>query len=159
MGFNITFKDVELVKSLDIYNTCVPSSINSISIVVNELINNLQNGYGDINDNTLFELKVILNEVLINAVRHGNMEDEKKIVKVNACVSGQDVMFITVEDEGGGYDFRDTCSCNKPFCSIFDPLETSESGRGIMIVRSLSDKVKVNAKGNKIVIAKSIARV
>lgn len=146
------------MKSRGIYSTCVPSSINSIAIIVNELIHNLQNNYGNINDGTLFELKVILNEVLINAVRHGNREDERKIVKVDAGISGHDVMFIIVEDEGGGYDFTDTCSCSKPFCDMTDPLEVSESGRGIMIVRSLCDNVKVNARGNKIVIAKSIAR-
>ena len=154
----MTFKDVELLKSRGIYSTCVPSSINSIAIIVNELIHSLQNCYGNINDCTLFELKVILNEVLINAVRHGNREDERKIVKVDAGISGQGVMFIIVEDEGSGYDFRDTCSCSKPFCDMTDPLKASESGRGIMIVRSLCDNVKVNARGNKIVIAKSIVR-
>jgi len=34
----------------------------------------------------------------------------------------------------------------------------SESGRGIMIVKSLCDKVKVNRKGNKIIILKSIEK-
>ena len=69
------------MKSLDIYSTCVPSSINSIGNVVDELITNLQNSYGGVNDCTLFELRVILNEVLINAVRHGNGEDEKQNCK------------------------------------------------------------------------------
>lgn len=155
----LTFKDVELVKSLDIYSTCVPSSINSIGFVVNELINSLQNGYGDVNDCTLFELKVILNEVLINAVKHGNRDDENKIVKVDAGVSEQGLMFIIVEDEGRGYNFNDICDFRKPCCEMTDPLDINESGRGIMIVRSLCDNVKVNSKGNKIIIAKSIARV
>lgn len=146
------------MKSLDIYSTSVPSSINSIGIVVNELINSLQNSFGDVSDCTLFELKVILNEVLINAVRHGNREDVKKLVKVDASVSRQGVMLIIVEDEGGGYDFDNACSCRKPFCDVANPLEMSENGRGIMIIRSLCDNVKVNAKGNKIVIAKRIVR-
>lgn len=147
------------MKRLDIYSTCVPSTINNVGIVVKDLIHSLQNCYGDVNDCTLFELKVILNEILINAVRHGNREDEKKFVKVNAGVSGHDIMFIIVEDEGGGYDFSDACRCRKPCCETADPLEMSENGRGIMIIRSLCDNVKVNAKGNKIVIAKSIVRV
>jgi serine/threonine-protein kinase RsbW len=149
---------VELLKSRGIYSTCVPSSINSIAIIVNELIQSLQSSYGSVNECTLFELRVILNEVLVNAVRHGNREDERKIVKVDAGISGQGIMFIIVEDEGSGYDFKDTCSCSKPFCGMTDPLEVSESGRGIMIIRSLCDNVKVNARGNKIIIAKSIAK-
>ena len=146
------------MKSLDIYKTCVPSRMNCIGMVVNELIKCLQNSYEGVNDCTLFELKVILNEILINAVRHGNQEDEKKFVKVDAGVSGHGVMFIIVEDEGGGYDFVHTCNGSKPSCDVTDPLYMSESGRGIMIVRGLCDKVKVNERGNKIVIAKSILR-
>ena len=146
------------MKSQDIYSACVPSSVNSIGIVVDELINSLKNCYGAVNDCTLFELKVILNEVLINAVRHGNREDENKLVKVDAGVSGQGVICIVVEDEGGGYDFNNTCRCHKPFCEVTDPLEATENGRGIMIIRSLCDNVKVNAKGNKIIIFKSIIK-
>ncbi len=146
------------MKSLGIYSACVPSTIGSIGTVVDELINNLQDKYGAVSDGTLFELKVILNEMLINAVRHGNKEDEKKCVKVKSYVKGQDVIFIIVEDEGIGYDFYSTCNCRTPYCDEDNPLEVNESGRGIMIVKSLCDKVKVNSKGNKIVIAKSIIR-
>ena len=144
------------MKIQDIYSTCVPSSINCIGTVVEELIDNLKNSYGDVKECTLFELKVILNEVLVNAIRHGNKEDEKKHVKIEAGISGQGVMLIMVEDEGCGYDFVNTCNCRKPFCEGIDPLDISECGRGIMIVKSLCDSVKVNAKGNKIIIYKNI---
>lgn len=147
------------MKSLRIYNTCIPSSVNSIKIVVGELINSLQSGYGGLNDCTLFELKVILNEILINAVRHGNKDDEGKSVKVNAGVSEQGLMFIIVEDEGCGYDYINTCSCRKPCCEMTDPLNITENGRGIMIIRGLCDMVKVNSKGNKIIITKSITKI
>lgn len=147
------------MKSLGIYSTCIPSNVNSIRIVVSELINSLQRGYGGLSDSTLFELKVILNEILTNAVRHGNKDDEGKSVKVNAGVSEQGLMFIIVEDEGCGYDYIDTWGCRKPCCEMTDPLNITENGRGIMIIRGLCDRVKVNSKGNKIVITKSITRM
>lgn len=147
------------MKSRDFYSNCVPSRIENIGIVVNGLLHCLQDGYGDLNENTLFELKVVLNEVMINAVRHGNGEDESKSVKVDARVSQRGVISIVVEDEGCGYDFDDTCNLRKPCCERSEPLEMSEGGRGIMIVRSLCDTVKVNAKGNKIVIVKRIMKV
>ena len=147
------------MKSQRFYNTCIPSSVSSIGIVVNELINSLQIGYGGINECTLFELRVILNEILVNAVRHGNRDDEGKIVKIKAGISERGLMFIIVEDEGCGYDFSDTCNCRKPCCEVTDPLDINENGRGIMIIRSLCDKVKVNSRGNKIIVAKNIARI
>jgi serine/threonine-protein kinase RsbW len=144
------------VKSLDIYSTSVPSSINSIGKVVDEFITNLQKSCVDVADCILFELRVVLNEVLINAVRHGNGEDVSKVVKVDACISGQGTVLIIVEDEGGGYDFNYICNCRKPLQDIPDSLDIGESGRGIMIVRSLCDDVKVNARGNKIVLTKKL---
>jgi serine/threonine-protein kinase RsbW len=144
------------VKSLDIYSASVPSSINSIGKVVDDFITNLQKSCGGVSDCILFELRVILNEVLINAIRHGNGEDLCKVVKVDASISGQGTVFIIVEDEGCGYDFNYICNCRKPLQDIPDPSNIGENGRGIMIVRSLCDNVKVNARGNKIVLTKKI---
>lgn len=144
------------MKSLRIYNTCIPSSINSIGVVVSELTNSLLSGYGSISECMLFELKVILNEILVNAVQHGNKGDEDKWVKVNAGVSERGLMFVIVEDEGCGYDYVNTCSCRKPCCEMTEPLDMTENGRGIMIIKGLCDTVRVNSKGNKIVVTKSI---
>ena len=144
------------MESQDIYSTCVPSSITFIGTVVRELLDRLKSSYSDISECTLFELKVILNEVLVNAVKHGNKEDEKKQVKIEAGISRNGMMYIIVEDEGCGYDFAGACNCCKPFREGTDPLEISECGRGVMILKSLCDNVKVNARGNKIVLTKNI---
>jgi len=144
------------LKSLNIYKTSVQSSINSVDLVEKELISNLQSNYGKVNDCTLFELKVIINEILKNAIGHGNREESSKCVKVSACVSMKDVMVIVVEDEGCGYDYSETCRCRKPCDEMTCLFKMSECGRGIMLIRALCDTVKVNAKGNKIVVAKSI---
>jgi serine/threonine-protein kinase RsbW len=146
------------VKNQDVYSTCVPSRINSIGIVVDELLKSLQGIYGVIGDCTLFELRVILNEILVNAVIHGNNEDEDKHVRINAGLSGQ-VLFVSVEDEGAGYDFNNICAERKPCMDSADPLEVCECGRGLMIVKSLCNNVEVNAKGNRIVIEKSLSHV
>jgi len=144
------------LKSQDIYSTCVPSSINYIRTIVTEFLDNLENIYGQVDECILFELKVILNEVLVNAVKHGNKEDEKKQIKIKASISDEAVVNIVVEDEGNGYDYEAVCNCSKPFCEGEDPLEISECGRGIMIIKSLCDNVKVSEKGNQIILAKSL---
>lgn len=147
------------MKSLDIYNTSLPSSLSRIGKVVDEFITNLQKSCGTVDDCTIFELRVILNEVLINAIRHGNGEDVSKVVKVNASISEQGTVSIIVEDEGCGYDYNYICGCHKPLQGMTDPLDTGESGRGIMIVRSLCNNVEVNAKGNKIILTKKITSI
>ncbi len=144
------------MKSLGFYSNLVPSTINSIRIVVEELISSLQCKCGQLNESVLFELKVILNELLINAIRHGNMEDESKSVKINAGIGTHGKLYIVIEDEGCGYDYVHTCDRLKAFCEEPQPSDMTESGRGILILRSLCDKVKVNSKGNKIAILKGI---
>lgn len=140
----------------DFYSTRVPSRISCIGTVVDEFITSLQNSYGCIDDLILFELKVILNEVLLNAVRHGNGEDEQKLVIVKAGVNGTGNMVLVVEDEGTGYNYDDVCKCQKPYCGVEDPMKMSEHGRGISIIRGLSDKVEINERGNRIIISKNI---
>jgi len=144
------------VRSLGFYSSSVPSTINSIRIVVEELIGSLQRECGVLEESILFELKVILNELLINAIRHGNLEDESKGVKINAGIGAHGKLYIIIEDEGCGFDYVNICDQLKPFCEDTQTSDMAESGRGILILRGLCDKVKVNSKGNKIVVLKEI---
>lgn len=146
------------MKSLDIYSNLVPSNINCICMVVKDLICNLQSCLGRLDDATLFELKVVLNEVLVNAIKHGNKEDEEKKIAIRAYISRHDKLYIIIEDEGRGYDFAHACNEHKPVRDA-ESYEISESGRGIMIIKSLCDSIKVNAKGNRIVVMKRIGRI
>ena len=99
----------------------------------------------------MFEIKVILNELLQNAIRHGNKEDSSKEVKIRAGIDNSFVYFI-IEDEGKGFDIN----CNGQSESFMDICDLKENGRGILIVKNLCDRVKYNSKGNKIVVLKMI---
>lgn len=144
------------LKSLKVYSNLVPSNINNIGIIVDGLLNSLQNTCGQLNDTTLFDLKVILNELLINAIMHGNRESESKSVKINADITNENILYIIIEDEGCGYDYSKLCSEQaSPPCDTGHE-DVCECGRGLKIVKCLCDQVKVNSKGNKIVIEKRI---
>ena len=147
------------MKALDIYNNSIPSNINRISGIVSDVINNLQNNCLLLDECTLFELKVILNEVLINAIKHGNKEDESKFVKVNVGIVKNDLAYIIVEDEGNGYGYDCFCLNQKAINEESDTCSVMESGRGILIVNSLCDSIRVNTRGNKIVLLKTLKRI
>lgn len=107
----------------------------------------------------LFELKVILNELIINAVRHGNQEEGSKQVKVSAGITEDKCAFLIVEDQGEGHAHK--CM---PDTSLFtdidiDACNLKESGRGILIVSSLCDRVRYNHKGNKVIVYKKLCRL
>lgn len=142
-----------LIKTFD---GSIVSSINSVGIAVSDIIGNIKAKFGPLEECTQFELTVVLNELVLNAVRHGNKEDESKRVKISAGVTNNGFACLIVEDEGGGYDYDCLCS-SKAYCAETDDIcNVMESGRGILIVRNLCDQVKVNDKGNKIVVLKKL---
>jgi serine/threonine-protein kinase RsbW len=53
-------------------------------------------------------------------------------------------MNIMIEDEGNGFDF------NKITDPTSDENIKNESGRGIFIIKKLSNKIEYNEKGNRI---------
>ncbi len=137
-----------------IYKNRIPSILGEIEIVANDLITSLQKNCGLIDDETLFDLRVIINEVLINAILHGNKQDASKLVKIDAGLTDDGSAVFIIEDEGLGYDFNEICRKHKTY--ITNPADLAESGRGMTIVKGLCEKVKVNSKGNKVVIVKRI---
>ncbi len=78
-------------------------------------------------------LQIACSEALINAIVHGNKENEDK--KVYTDIEFDDiVMAVRIKDEGEGFDIN----------SLPDPTSNEnilkESGRGIFIIRSLVDE-------------------
>jgi serine/threonine-protein kinase RsbW len=92
-------------------------------------------------------LFVALDEAFVNAVKHGNKFDAKKLIRISADVSRHEARF-TIEDEGEGFDVN----------SIPDPLDPENlfktSGRGVMFIYNIMDEVKYNERGNRLTMVK-----
>lgn len=136
------------------YNESIPSSINRIEDVVEGVLDFVEKSGGVSEDSIKFDLKVILNELLLNAVRHGNKEDTAKFVKVTADIANDEVR-LTVQDEGGGFDFESLLNGQyDDFCC--DICDQRECGRGLRIVSGLSDGLSFGLGGTKAVAVKKL---
>lgn len=97
----------------------------------------------DIDTCNFNRILLCLSEAIINSIEHGNHNDRNKFVTIRVKYE-QDQMHIDVSDEGEGFDLME----------LQDPTEgdnlKKESGRGIHIIRSLSDDCSFSQKGNKI---------
>lgn len=144
------------LKLLKVYSKAIPSRIEIVSGIVSEIIQNVLESCKTIHDDILFELRVILHELIINAIIHGNKENKDKLVEINAGITNGKRLVLVVSDEGEGYDYNSYLKrCEKKmetFC--WDDME--EKGRGIQIVKGLCDNIEFNQKGNKIYIIKSL---
>ncbi len=75
--------------------------------------------------------RLSLDEILVNAILHGNRQDPEKKVTVRAFRSG-DRWGFEVADEGKGFDWKKTVGAGPP-------ADERESGRGLALVLSHAD--------------------
>ncbi|MGC1526254.1 MAG: anti-sigma regulatory factor [Phormidesmis sp.] len=100
------------------------------------------------------ELRLGLQEALVNAAKHGNQLDPQKIVSVRyAKVDGY--YWWIVSDQGEGFKEPPTCPCPPSIPSADYPF-ISECGRGLFILHQVFDQVRWSNNGKDICLAKQI---
>lgn len=117
------------------FETYIHSDIKDVKNTVEEILHNIKD---KISENYFFNTKLILNELIINGVLHGNHQDANKLIGINLSLN-KSCIIIEVTDEGTGIKYK------HKNCGDFDYCE---SGRGLMIVEGLSDEFAV--KGNRV---------
>lgn len=91
-----------------------------------------------------FEIELVLNEALTNAIKHGSAHDPSK--QVQCCVACDHArgMLIVVRDPGPGFD---PTSIPSP---VVGQNLFSTSGRGIYLINQLVDEVRFEKGGTEI---------
>lgn len=82
------------------------------------------------NEEHTFNIRLCLEEALVNAVVHGNQNRPECVVSINICEDG-DVCTISVKDQGGGFDLN---SVEMPDCS-------EPGGRGVCLIKAFMEDV------------------
>ena len=124
------------------YEGSVCSDLDKIKIFIQEVLNELKRILED--EDLIFDIRLILSELVINSVIHGNQYNTKKCVNLHLEIKNNTVR-IEVSDEGQGI--------NLDFTS-YDPEELKCCGRGLVIVNGLSDEVYIDK--NRVVAVKHI---
>ena len=84
----------------------------------------------NLDEDMIFKLRLILDELIVNSYKHGNSKDFDKIIEVIVLID-KDYCMIKVKDEGEGINYGK------------DRNLLSDHGRGIQIVNTLSDNLIV----------------
>ena len=102
-------------------------------------------------DETVFAIRISLEEAIVNAIRHGNRLDATKQVYVESHTAPGRCEII-VEDEGPGFDRH----------CIPDPTREENlcrpSGRGILLIESYMSDVRWERGGRRLWMLKERAR-
>jgi len=122
--------------------TCkIPSDLSQTCVPREEILQEMQkHGY---DEETVFAVKLALEEALANAIRHGNRKDPDKPVTVRYCVSAERAVII-VRDEGDGFSPDEVPDPTRP-----ERLSVP-SGRGVMLIRAYMDEVESRASGREV---------
>lgn len=101
------------------------------------------------NDSIKFDIRLCVEEALINAIVHGNRRDKAKSVRISYWLK-DGKLNIEVEDEGSGFDYQ----------HLSDPTVNDNimkgSGRGVYLIRSLMDEVEYSDTGKKVKMVKRL---
>lgn len=98
------------------------------------------------------ELRLGLQEALVNAAVHGNKLDPSKRVVIQFSSSSRLYSWV-ISDEGKG--FIPKCDCPiTPDDTL--PPEEAESGRGLCILYQIFDQVRWNRDGNQLRLCKYV---
>ncbi len=96
-----------------------------------------------VNPDTFGNILISLTEAVNNAIRHGNQCDERKTVKVH-LKKCKDRLFFRVSDEGCGFDHQ---NLPDPTCP---ELLDQPGGRGVFLMRALSDEIAFLDNGSTV---------
>ena len=125
----------------------IPSDIAYIRKASAEIENFLKSY--KIDDSTLFDVRLCVEEAVRNAIVHGNKYNKKLSVFVNYSFR-DGKLIIEVEDEGKGFNPK----------KVPDPTKgkylLKAGGRGVYLIQKLMDEVEYKDGGNKLSMVKFI---
>ena len=90
-------------------------------------------------------LDLVLQELLVNAIKHGNGNEVSNVVKCRIASLEGRAFEIVVEDEGRGFDYR-KLRMKLPE----DPRKVAR--RGYMLINALADRIEFNETGNRVTV-------
>jgi len=119
----------------------VPSEVGNI-IKVENFIESFSDIF-DLRPEFFGKISLPVIEAVNNAILSGNKLSPEKEVKLEAWKEGNR-FFVTVEDEGEGFDYM-----HIPDPTLPDNIE-KDAGRGLYVMKSLSDELLFENNGAKV---------
>lgn len=123
------------------YYGTVSSNIESVEVFIDRIVEGLHN---HLPCEMIFNIRLVLNELLLNSASHGNGYSKDKKVKLYLLINDK-MISLRVEDEGLGL-FK--------YCS--NDYRCNLGGRGLKIVEALTDNISAFEHGIKCTIFSKI---
>ncbi len=131
-------KGVFMISTISIQ---VPSMTENIRMI-ESFIDNAKEKF-HLDDDIYGNIMIAVTEAVNNAIKHGNNNDKSKNVHLSLFLQENTIKFI-VKDEGSGFNYEKLPDPTAP-----ENLE-KPGGRGIFLMKHLSDEVKFKDSGREV---------
>ena len=133
------------MRQIDKSDKCLTFQISSETSLVDKLLKETEIFLDGINTKNRSGLMIVLRELLLNALIHGNKNVVERHIKGRIEKLEKNRLRIEVEDEGGGFDYQ-----NLDMGLPENPRHLKR--RGYILINALSDRIEFNSRGNCITV-------
>ena len=119
----------------------IPSIVENIRII-ESFIDNAKEKF-NLDDDIYGNIMIAVTESVNNAIKHGNKSNKSKNVSISLSLN-ENILKFRIQDEGIGFDHHNLPDPTSPE-NISKP-----SGRGIFLMRHLSDEVSFHDEGKTV---------
>ncbi len=135
------------MKSAKKFEKTVHSGMYEVRLLITEAMQYVDLA-ADISDEKRNDIRLVISELLINALYHGNKNRIGKKIKLSLEVLGSNYMFVQVEDEGEGLNKR--ILKEKRILAERRKAGFEESGRGLTLVSGITGGLFTRRRGRKV---------
>jgi anti-sigma regulatory factor (Ser/Thr protein kinase) len=129
------------------FEKTINSSIYEVKLLITEALRYVDT-LGDYSDEKRANVRLIISELLVNALYHGNKNINIKKIKLTIQPAKRDHILIQVEDEGRGLNTK-ILRAKKNLTRKARPA-LDESGRGLLLINQLSGNIFTKREGKRV---------
>lgn len=127
----------------------VPSDLNQLPVATKKLFDFFSEL--ELGDSDRFDIRLCFEEMLINAMKHGNGFKADVPVDIQAAYNSDEI-FISITDKGPGFEV--TQVRNPTECENIE----RNGGRGVFLVQHLMDDLQYLDSGTKVEMRKTVKK-
>jgi len=117
-----------------------------------EIINSIE-AWRCLSEEEKYEFRIIINELIVNGIIHGNECFCDKVLKVAIYALDDNTVSICIQDEGRGFNYKEII---EEGCFPCDSALFLERGRGLKIVQHICDAIKFSHNGSWVNVKKTV---
>lgn len=129
----------------------IESDISKLRETLPAILDCVRNKYPFMSESDLMNVRLVLSELLVNAIIHGNNEDPSKVVELDVELEEAEIISL-IRDEGNGFDMHGKLRREQSFNHLL-----RGHGRGLQLVDALTDSLHYDEASRTIQFRKSLA--